>query len=426
MTAWMDQYGYMVLFFALMLELIALPVPGEVLMSYSGFLVSQGRLHWLASILFAGIGCSIGMTIAYLVGYKLGAPFFHKYGHRIHLGPERLEKVSRWFSKYGNKMLMIGYFIPGVRHVTGYFAGIMRIPFRSYALYAYLGAFIWTGTFISLGKILGPKWKEFHGSISKYLIIGGIIAAAVFAIVYFYRVYKQQIFDAGRSALDWLLKRFHSLGRVKFLVAGAAAFFLGFFILMLGLIQDYLGNEFARFDQIGTFLVHAIFEETWAPWMKKISLLASLKVLVPAIALTFLWIWIKGKRDRWLEAGFLLFVAIGGEILDEGLRRIFHRVGPASALTVEHLPYTFPSEQSLMVLTVFGFISFLIARHSQKTWIRTLLPSVVFVAAIFVGLSRVYFGVQYPSDVVAGYVFGGVWLSLAIVLLEIFRQLRKV
>lgn len=424
-TTWIDQYGYMVLFFALMLELIALPVPGEVLMSYSGFLVSQGRLHWLASILFAGIGGSIGMTVAYLVGYKLGTPFFHKYGRRIHLGPEKLEKISVWFSKYGNKMLIIGYFIPGVRHITGYFAGITRIPFRFYAVYAYLGAFVWTSTFISLGKVLGPKWAEFHGSIKKYLIMIGIVAATVLVIVYFYRVYKQQILDAERSVLKRLLERFHSLGRVKFLVVGAATFFFVFFILMLGLIQDYLGNEFSRFDEIGTFLVHAIFEETWTPWMKEISLLSSYKVLIPTIALTLFWIWIK-ERDRWLESGFLLFVAIGGEILDEGLRRIFHRIGPESTLIAEKVSYTFPSEQSLIVFIVFGFIIFLFARHSQRTWVRTLLPSIVFVAAIFVGLSRVYLGIQYPSDVVAGYVFGGMWLSLNIVLLEIFRQLKKV
>lgn len=155
------------MFFGLMLELIALPVPGEVLMSNSGFLISQGRLEWIPSVLVAGLGSSIGITIAYFVGFRLGTPFFHKYGHRIHLGPDKLEKVSRWFAKYGNKMLIIGYFIPGVRHITGYFSGITRIPYRSFALFAYLGAFIWTFTFISLGKVLGPKWEEFHGAIKN-------------------------------------------------------------------------------------------------------------------------------------------------------------------------------------------------------------------------------------------------------------------
>lgn len=115
------------------------------------------------------------------------------------------------------------------------------------------------------------------------------------------------------------LETFHSLGRVKFLVAGTAVIFLGLFILMLSLIQDYLGNEFKQFDTISLFITRGIFDETWFPFMKQIALLASLKVLIPVTVLTFLWIWFKGK-DRRLETAFLLFVMIGGEILDEGLR----------------------------------------------------------------------------------------------------------
>ena len=77
-TVYMDQFGYIVLFAALLLELIALPLPGEVLMSYTGFLIFKGNLNWLASILIAGTGASIGMTISYWIGFKLGKPFFRK------------------------------------------------------------------------------------------------------------------------------------------------------------------------------------------------------------------------------------------------------------------------------------------------------------------------------------------------------------
>jgi membrane protein DedA with SNARE-associated domain len=65
-----------------MLELIEVPIPGEPLMSYFGFLVYEGKLNWITSILIGGLGSSLGMTISYLIGYKLGAPFFHKYGYR--------------------------------------------------------------------------------------------------------------------------------------------------------------------------------------------------------------------------------------------------------------------------------------------------------------------------------------------------------
>lgn len=422
-TEWLDQYGYIVLFLGLMLELVALPVPGEVLMSYSGFLVFSGKLNWLLAILTAALGSSAGITIAYLVGAKLGTPFFRKYGHRIHLGPDKLEKTSQWFTKYGNKMLIIGFFIPGVRHITGYFSGITRIPYKSFAPFAYIGALLWTSVFISLGKVLGPKWEEFHGSIKKYLLIGGAVIVAGLLVFYLYKSNKQKIIESVRRGLDELLLTFNSLGRVKFLLAGAAAAFIVLLGLMLGLIQDYLANEFYDFDTVGMLLVHAIFDSSWLPWMRFFSLLASAQVLIFVVAFSIWWIWKKGT-ERWLEFRFLLLVVIGAELLDEGLRLLFHRVGP-SLSPIERTAFTFPSEQSLMVVTVIGFTAFLIMRHSINAAVRTAAVLILLVAAALVGVSRVYLEVQYPSDVAAGYVFGGVWLMLNIILLEIYRQMRK-
>ena len=143
LTNWIEHYGYVILFLSLMLELIAHPIPGEFLMGYAGVLVFQGKLSWIISIIIAGIGSCTGMTISYWIGNKLGIPFshngnaddqIHKHGHRIHLGPDRLEKISKWFKNYGNKLLLIAYFIPGVRHITGYFSGITQISF-SYIYY---------------------------------------------------------------------------------------------------------------------------------------------------------------------------------------------------------------------------------------------------------------------------------------------------
>jgi membrane-associated phospholipid phosphatase len=120
-----------------------------------------------------------------------------------------------------------------------------------------------------------------------------------------------------------------------------------------------------------------------------------------------------------LEAGFLLLVLVGGELWEEMLRRLFHRTGPGS------LTDTFPSEQTLITLVFLGFAAFLFVRHSGNPTLRFGALLVVLAFSFLVGLSRIYFHIQYPSDVAAGYVFGGVWLSLHIVLLELFRLLRN-
>lgn len=414
----MDQYGYYVLGIIMMLELLALPFPGEVLMTYTGLMVFQGHLNWFLSILTAGLGASVGMTISYWIGYKLGIPFFEKHGSKVHLGPDKLKKTSQWFERYGNKLLIIAYYIPGIRHFTGYFSGITRMPFRTFMIYSYSGAILWTGTFISLGKILGPKWEQFHHTITKYLLIAGIIAAAIFVLVYLYKKYRKQLYDKAVMILNKGIKTFHTLGRIRLLLLISFGAFLALFILMAGLVQDFLSNEFADFDTVASYIVHAVFDESWAAWMNGFSYLASLQLLLAIAVLTLIWILLT-RKDRMLEAGFLLFVIIVGELWDEGLRRFFHRAGPTSLLE------SFPSEQTLITVIVIGFVSFLIARHVRIAWIQTGAGIILIVVSLLVGISRIYFDIQYPSDVVAGYVFGGVWLSLNIVLLEIFRFIRN-
>lgn len=189
----LDDYGYIVLFLCLFLELIALPLPGETLMSYCGYLVYKGKLNWGVSIIVSSIATIIGITISYFIGKTLGINFFYKYGNYIHMGPKKLKKVSNWFESYGNKLLIISYFIPGIRHVTGYFSGIVNISFKKFAINAYLGAFLWTFIFITLGKTLGNQWNKMHGYVNEYLIIIGIIIAVFIIILFVFKCYKLKI-----------------------------------------------------------------------------------------------------------------------------------------------------------------------------------------------------------------------------------------
>ncbi|MEX2462377.1 MAG: VTT domain-containing protein [Paenibacillaceae bacterium] len=417
-TNFMNLYGYAVLFFGLMFETLALPLPGEAIMTYAGLLVFQGDMNWVLSILMAGVGSSLGMTFAYGIGYKLGSPFIEKHGARFHFGPDKFKKTSQWFERYGNKVLIIAYFIPGIRHVTGYFSGVTRMSFRTYMIYAYSGAFLWTGTFITLGKVLGPKWEVYHSLITRYLIITGVIALIIFIVIYLYKKKRRQLFEWTIQALH----KFHSLGRVKFLIVAAAIVFIGFFGLMIGIIQDFFAQETTQFDTMTSYIIQAVFSEDGSEWMARIEWISSVQVLYPIAGLTLLWILLKGKERR-LEAGFLLIVIIGGELLEIVLRKAFHRVGPIPNYL--KLPYTFPSEQTLLTFAVYGFSAYLLFRHYGSVWTRIVAPVAVVVIALLVGISRIYFDLQYPSDVVAGYVFGGVWLSLNIILLEIFRIMQK-
>ncbi|GFP75366.1 VTT domain-containing protein [Clostridium fungisolvens] len=424
-TGLLDHYGYIVLLIALTLELIAFPLPGELLMTYCGFLVNQQKLNWFFSIAVASTGTIIGVTISYFIGSRLGVRFFRRYGHYIHLGPKGLEKTSVWFNKYGNRLLIISYFIPGVRHITGYFSGITEISYKKFALNSYIGAILWTTTFISLGKLLGTKWEKYHKLITQYLIIGGVIISLIIVVIYLYRSHKQQIIEATIRILRKAMRTFNSFGKIKVAMFSVSVAFVTFFALLIGVIEDFLANEFNQFDIIVSYLMKIIFTDNWRFLMNVFYYLTSLKTLIFVVVCMIIFIIMKGI-DKFLEIRFVFFTILGGEALQTLLRLAFKRMGPLGVLFSGNIKYTFPSEQSLMAIVTYGFVCFLILRHTKITWLRISSVVITIVICFLGGISVLFYQVQYPSDIYAGYVFGGVWLTLNIILLECYRILPKI
>ncbi|GER74440.1 VTT domain-containing protein [Weizmannia acidilactici] len=419
-TSYVDQYGYIVLLLALLLEMIAIPVPGEVLMSYAGYMVHMHQLNWILSIFIADIGTSVGMTTAYFIGQRLGAPFLQKYGYFIHLGPDQLEKTSRWFNKYGNKLLVVAYFIPGVRHITGYFSGITKLPFRSFAIFAYSGAFIWTTTFISLGKLLGPQWEQFHEALKKYLVIGGIATACAIAAYYLFRYYRKQIFWAAMAVLRRMLLIFRSRVRAEFVIFGTALATLLLTVLMITMIQNLFSEDFSDFNDVISLIVSLLFKNHWTGVMKGLLVLSSRKALILVMVMTVMWIIWKGK-DRTHEFLILLIATIGGEMYQNVLHEVFHRMSATEVPTFSHFVFSFPSDQAIMILIIYGYFTYLVVRHAEVFWIHTFMDVLLLAVLLFAAVSHIFFGLEVPSNIAGGYVFGGVWLGLNILLLEIFH-----
>lgn len=196
-----ENYGYWVLFVGLLLEFIALPFPGETSMAYAGYLAYAGRLSFWPLIVLAFLGTTIGMSITYWIGRRVGLPFIERYGKWLLLKPDKFALTQRWFVKYGYMLIFVGYFIPGVRHFTGYFSGITAVPFRKFALYAYSGAMFWVILFISLGKVFGPQWDSVFLLAERYAVRIAIYAGAVLLIVLLIRI-TRRIFGSRSGRKD--------------------------------------------------------------------------------------------------------------------------------------------------------------------------------------------------------------------------------
>ncbi|SEP17752.1 phosphatase PAP2 family protein, partial [Paenibacillus sp. OV219] len=189
----------------------------------------------------------------------------------------------------------------------------------------------------------------------------------------------------------------------------------------LGMIQDFLAHEFSQFDDVTSYIILTVFGSEWQDQMQLFAKLGTIYLYGPLIVITSIWIMFRG-RNKGLEFSFLLWVVLGGEVLDDGLRMLFHRPGPVVAGI--QLINTFPSEETLTSISVCGFSAFLLLRHYSQSLIRIFVVLFVILVCLLVGISRIYYNVQFPSDVAAGYVFGGVWITLNVILLEVLRKLQ--
>ncbi|GIP28883.1 alkaline phosphatase [Paenibacillus sp. J23TS9] len=197
-----EQYGYLVLFLGLFSESLALPFPGELAMAISGHMSTLGNFHIPFIIFYSYIGAIIGTTITYFIGYRLGTPFLAQYGKYVLLNQARLAKVTEWFGKYGNKLILVSYFIPGLRHFTGYVSGVLKVPQRTFFALNYIGGLVWVLVYVSIGKIFGPDIEHLLHVASRYFAASMVILAILITVLVLLKKNKERIFSRlrGRSS----------------------------------------------------------------------------------------------------------------------------------------------------------------------------------------------------------------------------------
>jgi membrane protein DedA with SNARE-associated domain len=169
LSHWIKTYGYLGVFTSLMLGMFGLPVPDESILTFTGFLISKNYLHPASAVVAAFLGSICGITLNYLVGRFVGFPLMYRYGIYIRLTPAKLARAQQWFERYGKWALFIGYFFPGIRHLSALSAGASRLQYWIFASFAYSGGFLWAATFISLGYFLGEEGIRIVPRMEAYL-----------------------------------------------------------------------------------------------------------------------------------------------------------------------------------------------------------------------------------------------------------------
>ena len=187
---WVSVYGAPALFVLLMLGIVGLPVPDETLLVFSGYLIFKGTLHPTTTWLCAFAGSACGITLSYTIGRTLGMAAVTKYGKYLHINEAKVAKMQAFFKGYGHWSLTFGYYIAGVRHFTALVAGMSKLEFPIFALFAWGGAAIWLSTFLALGYFLGDRWEA--AAENAHLILKYVAAAAVLGGIGYYIYWRRK------------------------------------------------------------------------------------------------------------------------------------------------------------------------------------------------------------------------------------------
>ena len=405
---YISQYGYVGLYLIVGISILGLPVPDEFLMTFVGFLTYSGQLNPFLAILFAALGTCTAITIEYLLG-----TFFQRKVLALlnkHAGSSRIEKALNWYHLHGGKLLTVGYFIPGLRHISGYVAGMSRMSYRNFAFFAYSGAILWTTLFIVLGRLLGSRWESLLPIVHRYSLILGITAMVFFLI--FFLVYKnhERLVSWVQNQLSLLPSRYQSLGNRRVLVVIGVLAFMTLSIILMGLIQDLVFNEVGVVDNY----VVSLFEATSLPSVISVMRMVNALGTHLIILLWFLLVVvvIRVRTKLWTHVLPLVMAWGGGTVIDY-LFRFFFR-GENINVFENMTPFQVPSSGFLIAaLSFYAVIGYFIGRNrSRFSHIVIILSE--FALMILLAMSPIYLRIHMPSTMVTSLTVSGLWFLVCV------------
>ena len=189
-----EQFGYLGVFFLILVENVFPPIPSEVILLFSGFFSTYTNLSVFYMILASTIGSLLGAIVLYYIGKifnknRLKKIVRSKIGKILFLKEKDIDKADEWFDKKGDKCVFFCRFVPIVRSLISVPAGMSEMPMLKFIVYTICGSMIWNTVLICAGYKLGDNWKYFLSILDKYklLVIIIFIIVFIYVIIKFYR-----------------------------------------------------------------------------------------------------------------------------------------------------------------------------------------------------------------------------------------------
>jgi undecaprenyl-diphosphatase len=412
---------------------VGLIAPGETVVLAGGVIAGQGEIKLLPLIAVVWTCAILGDTTSFFIGRRLGRDFLLRHGPKVKITPERLATVEGYFQRYGGRTILIGRFIGLVRALAPFIAGSSRFEYRRFLPYSVVGTGLWASLYCLLGYVFWQSFDKVANVAGKATLVFAVLVAVVVGAIYAYRRLRDK--EERRRLQEWIerqsrkpaLRPLFALARplwrrvlrpvwhavapeVRFLwnrvtpgdlglelttllaIAGAGAFT---FILYANAVADHPGP--LPFDRMAADLIQSWRPQAAVDIVHVVTDIGSFPVTATLVAVTALALVLRrrGIEPAVLVAGFVLtYIAVN--LVKVGIDR------PRPAHALYHVSgESFPSAHAAYS-TAWAAVAVALTRVLPGLASRAGLIVVGLVVCAVVASSRVYLGVHYASDVLAG------------------------
>ncbi|MEI6420074.1 MAG: VTT domain-containing protein [bacterium] len=432
-------WGYVIAFLFAFTESLALIggfIPGSTAVVILGFMSANGYLDPVVLSALVVLGAILGDSVSYWLGTK-GTHLF-KEENKI-LKASHLEIGKNFFHKHGDKSIFLGRFIGVIRPMIPFAAGLARMKQSRFIFWNILSGIIWGVSHIYLGYFFGGALKAIELVSKRLAIFLLFLVASAFVIWFVIRV-SRPAFSLASRYFHTILRRVLNSGiglRITGKYPGTYNFiserfladhFYGWpltvlitaltaFILLFALVADGVldHQSIISLDQRVSGFFYYFRDISLVRFSLWASLFGNFKVVIIFSSLFVIILTLWNKRHYIIP---FIFSVTGGAGLAGLIKVIVNRARPEGVLPVYYEPMaSFPSGHSVIAVALYGFIAYVLFRVLLKRKKHFLFALSLFVVIVFVslvGLSRIYLGVHYFSDVIGGYLIGAISLMSSI------------
>jgi membrane protein DedA with SNARE-associated domain len=182
-----QSIGYAGVFVLMVLESATLPVPSEIVLPLAGYVVYQGNMNFWLAVVVASLGSLVGTSIDFAIGFYLGRPAILRYGRIVGLNEGHLKTSEKWFSKFGEPVVLLARFVPLIRTLIAFPAGIAEMKVWKFLLFSAVGIVTWDAILVYVGYLAGSNVDSIINSLNSIFgpveIVAGIAGLIILVLL---------------------------------------------------------------------------------------------------------------------------------------------------------------------------------------------------------------------------------------------------